>query len=274
MKYYLECQIPNYRYRVRTNEYCLTFDNAINYIDDIIYDFIRDTFFVEEDEIIGVFDEYDLREKIYLNAIKLIQSVNSNLYFISSVEVEQTAKTIRRTIISVREYTYQRVEELREDSSFDELIAHIVEEKLFGFLGHSVWHIGLRNMDENEIEIVGGRMDIGWTEEYNWIFKGKLYYPIVWFGPSGYPSIPEWRISRFTEEKEFAFWFCTDEKEVIKYLVREATDRFITWYTAVCKCLVPDIQGIRNMCPVPIENGDTVSDYIEKIDQYIIDHMV
>ena len=274
MKYYLKCHIPNYQYRVRTNEYCLTFDDAINYIDDIIDEFIKDAFCVEEEEIIGSFDEYEFKEQIYSNAIKLIQSVESYLYFTSLVEVEQTAKIIRRTNISVKDYIYQRVKELRVDSSFDALMAHIVEEKLFGFLGHSIWHIGLRNMEDREIEIIDGCTDIGWTEEYNWIFKGELYYPIVWFGPSGYPSIPEWRIDRFTEEEEFSFWFCTDEREVIKYLVRGATDRFIKLYTTECKCLVPDIQWIRNMCPVPIEDGDTVSNFIDKINQYIIDDMI
>ena len=203
MKYYLESHLPDYECIIETKEYCLTLDDAINYIYEIIDDFIRDSFCVEEEKVyMGAFDEYDLEEAQYSNAIGLIQRVDSNLYFTSSIKSEPSSQTIRQTNIPVNEYILQRAQDLRDDSSFTALMASIVERSLLEFVKHSTWHVGLRNLQGKELEIQKGCIGIEWTKEKNWVLKGDLYYPLVWFGPSGYPSIPEWRICKDTEEEE------------------------------------------------------------------------
>ena len=275
MKYYLESHLPNYEYIIETKEYCQTIDDAVVYIGEMIDDFIRDLFCTEQEKgYMGSFDEYDLEETLYSNVIRLIQRVDSDLYFTSSVKSEASSQIIKKTNISVNEYIQQRVQDLRDDSSFSALIAGIVEERLLDFVKHSVWHVGLHNLQGKELEIQKGCTDIEWTEEKNWILKGDLYYPVVWFGPSGYPSTPEWRICKDTEEEEFEFWFYDDTWSIINHLGRGASEVFLIWYTAECGCTAPDVETIRNICPIPIEEGETVSQFLEKTNQYIIDNLI
>lgn len=275
MKYYLESHLPDYECIIETKEYCLTLDDAINYIYEIIDDFIRDSFCVEEEKVyMGAFDEYDLEEAQYSNAIGLIQRVDSNLYFTSSIKSEPSSQTIRQTNIPVNEYILQRAQDLRDDSSFTALMASIVERSLLEFVKHSTWHVGLRNLQGKELEIQKGCIGIEWTKEKNWVLKGDLYYPVVWFGPSGYPSIPEWRICKDTEEEEYEFWFYYDTWSIIDHLGRGASEVFLVWYTAECGCTAPDVETIRNMCPIPIEEGETVSKFLEKTNQYIINNLI
>ena len=276
MEYYLESHVPGYECIIETKEYCLTLDDAINYIDNIIDDFIMNSFYIEEETQIieGNFDEYDLEEKIYSKALKYIHNVNSDLYVTSSVKSKDSPDTIRQTDISLSEYVHQRLEEIQEDSSFYGIVASAVEGRLLDYVDHSTWHVGLLNVQGRELEIQKGNTDIEYIKGCKWVFKGEVYYPVVWFGPSGYPSIPEWRISKETEEEEFEFWFCTQEWDIIKHLGENVSDVFLIWYTAECGCSAPEMEVIRNMCPVPIEDGDTVSRFLEKTNQYIIDNML
>ena len=276
MEYYLESHVPGYECIIETKEYCLTLDDAINYIDNIIDDFIMNSFYIEEETQIieGNFDEYDLEEKIYSKALKYIHNVNSDLYVTSSVKSKDSPDTIRQTDISLSEYVHQRLEEIQEDSSFYGIVASAVEGRLLDYVEHSAWHVGLRNMQGRELEIHKGCTDIEYTEGNKWILKGDLYYPVVWFGPEGCPSIPEWRICKDIKETDFNFWFYTQTWEIIKYLGKDASDVFLIWYTAECGFSAPDIEAVRNMCPISIEVGDTVSKFLEKTDKYIIDNLL
>ena len=83
----------------------------------------------------------------------------------------------------------------------------------------------------------------------------------LWFG--GEDRLGSWRIDSATVQDDLAFWFEYDSWTVMEWL-GNFTECFLIWYTAECGCWTPDMNEIREKCPIPFDKTDTVGSLIAK----------
>ena len=123
------------------------------------------------------------------------------------------------------------LEMLDSDSScgeFDARVGGYVEQCLLDFVNNASWHI------EN----------------------GRL-----WFGLD--KCLQEWCIDSNTTQDNLEFWSDCQSWTIMKH-IGNFDDCFLIWYTAECGYWTPDMNEIREQCPVSFDETDTVETILQK----------
>ena len=105
------------------------------------------------------------------------------------------------------------------------------------------------------------------NDQIVWEKDGIEYEPILWFGDSDIPEEP-WMISTSMSEEKLGFWFEVEPWFILESIIEDCDDIFLTWYIAECGLGVPDIESIREKCPIVFDETCTMDEIALKMYEF------
>lgn len=240
MKYFVDIQIPNYEdeYNVEYEASQSIEDILENAIDDLIAntDFFYDAFANYTTQPIGFISEVEAENAVYEGAVKYINTLGDELQ-ICVYQLNDDGHRILLQKNDVKQRLIDRVYEETTCGEFDAKASGYVENCLLKYASVSHWYV---------------------------IKQPEKEYPLLWFGPSEKIDNKCWLIDP-NKEIDLSFWFTEDEWSLIHYMGITDDDCFLVWYFAECGCCVPEIEPIRNACPIVLDESDSREQIIAKL---------
>lgn len=141
-------------------------------------------------------------------------------------------------------------------------VGGIIESSLYKFSEEGLWRVGLECSDEIITDPACWPEPIIDNGTVIWKKNDCIYKPILWYGTSETPVSP-WTIHECMSEKEYGFWEETDEWYIMEYIIDDCDDGFLTWYFPECGRSGPDMDKIKETCPIDL-NSIREPGYLEK----------
>lgn len=278
VKYHVYCSDDGYAFSEElevelTDDQRLS-DVIVDYADDVITDafqsVIEKAMEQYEPEADGFFDIYDITAELYIRADDYIASVASNIHiFADEIDTNgQVASHMELDAVKI----LQSLIELRPACEMGYIDAGgCVEQSLVKFVAEGSWHFGLKADDRiicDKKEWPAPRDENGKTI---WDKNGEDLLPIFWFGISGKAPIPIWTIDCNMPENSIAFWFEQHRGYVLEPLLSDPDEGFLIWYLMECGRFVPEVDEIREGCPIDFSADDSADMIARKINDFFVE---
>lgn len=209
----------------------------------------------------GVYNLEDLENSIS-------QSVNTwaiegNEFNILCEELDDEEIIIRSTEISLAPFLKKLAE--RFDCTFT--ICKYIENSLVSFVEESIWHVGLQDETSGQIieNIEAWPTPKQTDREIAWETDKQKYSPVLWFGPEGMQPLEPWTIKTSLSP---LYKSGADSWEIIKVVLDDPNDYYLTWYTAEIGCICPDIEEVLKVCPISFSHDDEDNVVQNKLRQF------
>lgn len=229
----------------------------------------------------GYFPDADaLIEDMYRAALGLLPGVIERFqveFFVDSAAYQPDAAIdINEIMLAV---TAKKMEDNRDCENGVISIGEKIMESFTQFIEQGVWQTGFMNASG---DVLANARPLPMRDaehrRIQWLLDGQAVEPVVWFGLRGEKPVKCWTISRAADmfmkrdyapphdvERWKAFWF--DTFWVFDWVALTDNDEsLIIWMFAECGLVEPDIEPVRERCPIPLREMDTEADLIAKID--------
>ena len=208
----------------------------------------------------------DIEENIYDFMRKYIIQISSGVNVILK-ELNEAGETMDSTRVALSTMLLQMIEgrESCEQKYCD--VGKVVEKTIDGFVKNGTWHYGFRSklgiITEKEFWPLANNEN----DQIVWEKDGIEYEPILWFGDSDIPEEP-WMISTSMSEEKLGCWFEVEPWFILESIIEDCDDIFLTWYIAECGLGVPDIESIREKCPIVFDETCTMDEISLKMYEF------
>ncbi len=249
MKYYLINKA--YGLAEQTDFFCTTEEDVIKVIgEDFSYEVINTAFETIEKYPLSVFDEMEVESYIYSHAEDYIRSRKNELV-IESQHISDTGEVIKTFKISIENYILNRLEEDQIDCQSNCRVGQYIESCLSLFCDKASWHISIIDLSGNIVDL----------EETNRPVCDSSNI-ILWFGVKRFGPQTPWIITN--ETSDLSFWFERDSWLFLE-AISNMEEGTLIWYIYECGNWTPDIDLIRQKCPVSFSASDTGKLVIERV---------
>lgn len=265
MKYIIENE--QYNFSLETKQLCETIDDIEGQDIDFLSSLIPDALCEYKVSPLGSFSEEEAGNIVYSAAENYLRSIEPSLY-LTSKAIDENGAITKKVNIPILDVALSYLENDRYDCVSCARVGAYVEACLLDFVAKGVWQVGGYSQDGafvNEEMLSHAEVNDG---AQTWTLNGKTYSPCIWYGQPNEKPVKRWLISNQMPNSALKFWFEAETWSVISEL-GDFDDSFLIWYTAECGYCAPDMDEIRDSCPVSLTKEDTVETIVKKVYQYL-----
>ena len=246
---------------------------------DSVQDLVEDHFIkiidnaMEQFEVVpcGEFNWEHIIEKMQSEARAYVRKAAKSIHVYAD-ECDSNGNVIKTSELDVEDHLLKSVDRRCEDENSACASGRYIQNSLFKFAERSQWQFGLMNDGAILYDPVDWPKPLQNNGVIIWGNGEKILQPIMWYGLPNQKPYKAWIAVPFDEEKG-SIWFANDEWNTLGYVVDDADDYFLTWYFPECGYEIPDIDEIKEACPVHWDKNDTKADLSNKISQHMINVM-
>ena len=219
----------------------------------------------------GTFDVWSLLEQIVEAGKEFIRSKTSSI-IVKVDELDEQDNVLNTFKISLSAILQDQVELRCQDEGGACVAGRFVEHSLFKFVERGQWQFALVRNGEYLVDPSEWPVPIIHNNCCVWKFGENEFEPEMWFGVPNQAPLDIWKAKAASEKNE-SIWFEEDEWSILAKIIGDYDDYFMTWYFPECGNSVPDIDEIKNTCPVSWDANDSDESLKSKISSYMIEIM-